>query len=173
MSIKAKIVKRKGISGQGLNRMKRYLRNLAFHNVEAGFFEESGVHPSDKNTQNWTYAQLMAFHELSVEHTSKRPVFGEASKIIPKELSIKISPTIVSDLKRAITSGSTSPEKALDCGGKVMLIALDDIFGRTPPLAKNSQNTIDKKGHAYPMIETGALRDALRFKNSKDKKVKQ
>lgn len=172
MSIKAKISKRKGLEGQGLVRLRRYLRNLSFHNVDTGFFAESGVHPSIRNTEKWTYAQLMGFHELQVNFTDRRPIFSIASKKLVKDIPVYLLPTLLKSLDNAVKGRSTNPDDVLNKGGLIMRDAILEVFGKTPPLAANTDSTVKRKGFQSPMIETGALQDAVSYRNSRDKKVK-
>ena len=59
--ITASIVKTKN---KGWDDLKKYLKQLTKDSVEVGYFNDQGIYPSDRNTDGWTYAQLMAYHEL-------------------------------------------------------------------------------------------------------------
>lgn len=172
MAVRAKIVKKNRSVTSGMSGLKRFITLLSKHKVETGLFEESGVHPSKKNTQQWTYAQLMGFHELQIEFAPRRPIFATASKNIKKSISQQISVMLKQELGKSIKKGSSKPTNVLDEAGINIAKEIDKVFGSSQ-LAPNSERTARRKGFNSPMIESGDLRNEISYRNTKDKRIKK
>lgn len=169
--IKAAISKKQG---QGFDELRKYLKELTGESVSVGYFAEQGVYPSKRNTQQWSYAQLMAYHELYADQNGVqlRPIFGEMTrKDIPK-LRKMLKEMYIGQIRAAYQKKSTANvSRALDMSGQYVAGLLRKRFG-IRSLPRNTPFTIRKKGSNKPMIETGKLRDSLSYKNSKDNKRK-
>lgn len=159
--IKGGIKKVKG--AKAFTNLRRFSDNLSRRSVQAGYFDGK-IHPSPRNSQRWTYAELMSFHEFQVESFTRRPLFTIASKNIQRNYSKLITPDFKRALNLAVTKGVTKPDKQLDNIGRNLLTEIDKVFGDTSQLTPNRPSTIAKKGFNSPMIETGALRDNLQYR---------
>ena len=99
--ITARIVKKKG---GGWDELKKYLTQLHKDYVEVGYFNDQGIYPSKKNTQNWSYANLMAYHELQADKNlvPLRPVFGSVTKTQKNALRKQTGEVLKESTKRYI-----------------------------------------------------------------------
>lgn len=154
--------------GGGFDKLREYLEGLSGQSVEVGYFAEQGAHPSTKNTQRWSFAQLMAYHELYADEngTQLRPIFGD----MVRRDSAKLRRGLLELYKKQLRgvykrNGASTPVHTLEGSGTLIAGLIRKRFG-IRSLAKNMPSTIRKKGFNSPMIETGELRDALSIKNS-------
>ena len=147
-------------------KLKKYIKSFRGECVQAGFLGGE-LYPSDRNTEGWTYAELMAFHELEVKFTHKRQVFKQASVRHGEEISKKAVERFRKGMISSVRGNLKRPENVLNPLGKLMKMKIRGTFGKTSSLIpKNTRNTINRKGHSLPMIEDGVLRSGLSYRNS-------
>jgi len=163
--ITARIVKKKG---GGWDELKKYLTQLHKDYVEVGYFNDQGIYPSKKNTQNWSYANLMAYHELQADKNlvPLRPVFGSVTKTQKNALRKQTGKFLRNQLRGTYyhrVGGDNSPQKLYSMLGRNLGQVLKTRFG-SRGLARNELSTIKRKGSRLPMIDKGHLRDAVSYK---------
>ena len=123
---------------------------------------ESGIHEESK----LPYADLIAILSAGVssKNMPARPIFRYAMK----SYDIKAS-SLRRDLKKYLSNiGSPTPAISLDKvytnWAKGFSKEVLDIFGENPPLAKNSEETIARKGgRNTPLVDTEDLKDNLGY----------
>jgi len=169
--ITASIVKTKN---KGWDDLKKYLKQLTKDSVEVGYFNDQGIYPSDRNTEGWTYAQLMAYHELQCDQNlvPLRPIFGSITPTQMNKFKRTAGKMLTNGLRGSYyhgVKGYHTPEKLYSMLGIQYGEMIRSRFG-VRNLARNKASTIKKKGSRLPMIETGKLRDAVSYKTSKQRK---
>ena len=167
--IKAAISKKKG---KGFDKLRKYLKELSGESVSVGYFSDQGTYPSKKNTQNWSYAQLMAYHELFADQNGVqlRPIFGDVSRRDVAKIRKNVREIYAKQLVGSYKGNKTaSPKRTLNLSGQFLASLVKRRFGMRS-LPRNLPSTIQKKGFNAPMIETGKLRDSLSYKNTIENK---
>ena len=163
--ITARITKKKN---GGWDELKKYISQLSKDYVEVGFFNDQGIYPSKRNTDGWSYAQLMAYHELQADQNlvPLRPVFGSVTKGQKEGLRKQSGKFLRNQLRGAYyhrTTGEHTPQKLYSMLGRNLGEILKSRFG-SRGLPRNALSTIKRKGSRLPMIDTGHLRDAVSYK---------
>lgn len=171
MTITSKIKKRK--NAQGLNKLKKYLREISGAKVEVGFLgNETYDHP--RNTEGWSYAEMMGFHELAVDFTERRKIFKQTSISHKKDIANFAKDILIKDLKTSLIRPIRKPDKALDEIGFHIKSKIENTFGKVTPLVPpNKYATIKQKGHGKPMVEDGTLMKGLGVRNTISKSIKK
>lgn len=121
--------------------------------VEAGWFSESGQHP----TADMSFVDLASIYEFGFPPSRKRQplmyIEREFRKHMDKGIQEKLSGYIKGEVKL---------EDLLDCIGDDLNETAYDVIGSNPPLKKfrNSNNP------DTPLVDTGALADAFSWKTT-------
>lgn len=146
-----------------INRLIKKFEELGQESLEVGHFEEQGKHSS-----GMSYPELMQIHEHGLG-VPKRPVFNIAKFKEPP----KTSPTVKKFMDNWMQSNRSSATKnLLDNIGTHYRDLIKSIFGDIKELKSNSPYTIKLKGKNSPLIESGDLRDKVKYKSSKNRGLK-
>lgn len=168
MAITAKIKKRK--VSKRFQKTLKHLESLRNLNIKVGYFDDSGKH----SRADVSYAQLAFWHEFGVEG-----VEGRGSMKYPARFLFTISSSIIemsltksmaNDIRGIIVSPNN--KRSTYSLANKMVAEISDTFG-DPILGRNSQATINRKGHDSPLIETGELQDNLGYKINDEGVIKQ
>ena len=161
-------------NNKGWDNLKQYFKTLTKDYVEVGYFADQGVYPSKKNTKKWSFAQLMAYHELQCDENlvPLRPVFGSITKtqmrgftkVSAKMFRNQLRGTYYHGLSEANSPKALYKLYAVQIGGMIR-----ERFG-SRSLARNEKSTIKRKGSALPMIDTGLLMNSLSYRISRQPK---
>lgn len=149
---------------------KNRLRNLIstldrLHNqdVRYGFFEESGSHPESPHLN---YPTLAFIHEKREDGVPARPILTISSEKNKREMA-KFSLNATRDfINRAALLKREAPTVLLREIGEKGVKLTKPIFGDSSLLAPNTDGVARAKGSNKPMIDYGALKEALASKES-------
>ena len=153
--MQARIIKK----GKDTEKLLRSFANLASKSLRVGHFEADGKHYS-----GMSYPDLMELH-----HTGTGTGSGEIPpRPILDLLSYRIFNTRgIRDLvvKREINKLLKNPEKIslLNVVGEQIVKIEKSLFGSGGPLLANSPYTIALKGRDDPLVDSGTLRDKVRY----------
>lgn len=149
---------------------KNRLRNLIttldrLHNedVRYGFFSESGQHPESPQLN---YPELAWIHEDRQDGVPARPVLSISSRINKQEMTDFSLKATRDFINRAARLKRESPATLLRLIGNKGVALTKPIFGDSSLLESNSYSVAKAKGFNKPMIEYGALKEALSSKES-------
>lgn len=150
---------------KGYQNTIKHLEKIDKSHAEWGVYQENGMHPE----AGVTYSELMAIHELRQDKW-QRPAFKISTK---KMFQIRYKKLLVKGLSdyiyRAASGKYENVDKVLKPVAREGRDRTYHIFGNNTFLVRNTQETINRKGHAMPLIETGELREKIRFKVVKGK----
>lgn len=138
--------------------------------VEVGYFKEQGKHPTTRN--NLSYAELMAMQELR-EDGHDRPLLTYGYIENEGNFEENILDNIQDFMYNGAWGKTHSIKKYLDNIGKFQLKSLKALFGDSSFLKPNTTSTSLRKGFQAPLIETGALRDNLSYRESITNKIQR
>lgn len=148
------------------NRLRNLISTLGrLHNqdVKYGFFEESGNHPESPHLN---YPTLAYIHEKREDGVPSRPIMTISSEK-NKHKMIKHSLEATRDfINRAALLKRDAPTILLKVIGEKGVTLTKPIFGDSSLLAPNTDGVARSKGFNKPMVEYGALKEALTFKES-------
>ena len=142
-------------SGQGIARKLQQLKERLATNQEAaiGLPADAGTHPD----AGMSYARLGAIHE-----------FGSPSAGIPERSFLRAPLRAAQDelaghfreMMPLVAQGEMTMQQALDAiGAKAAAVSQEAIGAGIPPA--NSDETARRKGSSKPLVDTGALRQAI------------
>lgn len=152
------------------NRLRNLISSLSRldkQDVRYGFFQESGNHPESPHLN---YPTLAAIHELR-EDPQQRPILGISSSRNKNEMQKYTSNEIGNFVERAALLKRDSPGTLLRSIGEMGVKLTKPIFGDSSLLKPNTEATAKSKGFNRPMIDYGALKEALSSKISTNGKV--
>lgn len=150
-------VKKTGTSNTA--KMLNSFAKLSENTVQAGHFAEQGEHP----TAGMSYVDLMRLHASGKEYVVRDPL------AVLRWLVRSIPTSVYGNNLRAFM---TNPQdtgaltRIFDSLGGYLAEREKRIFGDTKYLSGDN-------GNISPLIDTGALVEAVSYKNSIDRKLKQ
>lgn len=146
----------------GLDGLKAKLVELRDRKILVGVVGDNAtrLHP---NGNGETIGQVGKWMEFGTEQIDKRPFVHEGIARLRKTDKIKAS------LKKAVSAivdgRAQTPEAALESLGDNAVNYVREAIDVSYEWAKdNAESTEKKKGFNHPLIDTGALRDAVNFK---------
>lgn len=133
--------------------LKTVMKEVSKRVVKAGHFKEAGNHWS-----GYSFAELMEMHEVGMGDLPSRPVYLMAGILLSENIVSEVG----GDIKDFIGKGETS---ALDKVGEFMQDEIKSVFGDLSMLREKAPSTKKRsKSPDTPLVETGELRDAVRYK---------
>lgn len=145
--------------GSGSDKLLAQISELSKNQVEVGHFAIQGQHP----TAEMSYVDLMKFHASGRTYVVRDPI------AVLKWMTKRIPTQVYGGLLRQFFS-NPSDKKSLvslfDSIGKYLSDKEKSIFGNPAYLQATSLN-LD------PLVDTGALVDAVSYRNTIDKRLKQ
>lgn len=140
-------------SGQGVTRRLREIQERLSSNLEVaiGLPASSGSHPDSQ----MTYAKLGAIHEFGTRNIPERSFLRVPLRAAQDELAGHFR-----RLMPKVARGEMTIMQALDqIGARAASIPQEAIqAGIAPP---NAPSTVRQKGSSNPLIDTGAMRQAI------------
>ena len=140
-------------SGQAVERKLRQLRERLATRKEAaiGLPADAGTHPE----AGMPYAKLGAIHEFGAKHIPERSFLRVPLRAAQDELAAHFR-----ELMPLVADGSMTMDQALNAiGAKAAGISQEAISSGIPPA--NAPETVRRKGSSNPLVDTGALRQAI------------
>jgi hypothetical protein len=144
------------------NKLVKRLGQLAQKRVKVGVLEETGgnkLHPDS----NLTLIELAAVHEFGSEKAGI-PERSFIRSTAERSDVIRGYQTLAAEQVREVVAGKSANAALNEMGAYLAEKTKETIIeGRTsgPPL---KQETIDRKGSSTPLLDTGALVDAIQHK---------
>lgn len=139
------------------------LDRLDGQSVAWGFFEESGQHPESPHLN---YPTLAYIHEFREDGIAQRPLLGishQRNKVRMKQFSLFETKKFI---ERAAMLKRESPAVLLRKIGDKGVSMTKPIFGDSSLLTPNTAAVAAKKGFNAPLVDYGALKEALSSKVS-------
>ena len=146
-----------------LRNLIQALDKLDGQHVKYGFFEESGNHPESPHLN---YPELAWIHEDRQDGVPRRPIMtisDNNNKVRMKQYSALKTKQFI---ERAALLKRESPGTLLRQIGQRGVDLTKPIFGDSSLLTPNSASVAANKGFNSPMVEYGALKEALSSKIS-------
>ncbi len=140
---------------KGLARIQKQLRDLAKFRIEVGFFGDDGsaLHPGSTLTVSAT----AAIQEFGIDDTPERSFMRSA--IIMRQAEIAKA---YADNTSAMIAGKKTLVESQSEIAKVITKAIRDRLKSAPSWAKPlDTETVEEKGSATPLKQTGTLERAL------------
>lgn len=131
------------------------LEKLSEESVSTGYYPEQGYHTE----YNMTYANLMSIHETGKFGMPVRPVRWLTTRYMKNSYQGGWSLAIKKYLQGKQGLKSSLHEIGIEAAGYAR-----GLFGKSPPLEVNSNETIVEKGANTPLVDTGELRDKWGYK---------
>jgi hypothetical protein len=138
--------------GEGLDKLKQIDKSTA---IKIGVISGTGEHP--KGTAGQTIAEIAWWNEFGTKNIPERPFLRPALRD-----NLPAYRSIIESALKAILGGKLKPDQAIGVLGER---AQRDVQNRITVLADppNAEATIEAKGSSSPLIDIGALRQAIRW----------
>jgi hypothetical protein len=132
------------------------VKDMANSHVKIGILEEAGAHQGDGEVL--TVADVASFHEFGTENAPERSFIRATINEQRDDLK-----TLSKKLQAAILTGKMSAKQALGLMGEKMQAEMINKIneGIEPEL---DPKTIKRKGSSTPLIDTGQLKQSIRYK---------
>jgi hypothetical protein len=132
------------------------VKSMANSHVKIGILEEAGAHQGDDSTL--TVADVASFHEFGTVNTPERSFIRATVNEHRDELK-----TLSKKLQASILTGKMTAKQALGLLGEKMQAEMINRIneGIEPGL---DPKTIERKGSSTPLIDTGQLKQSIRYK---------
>ena len=120
--------------------------------IKAGVLESAG---NEKNGAS--VADVATWNEYGTSHIPSRPFIAIATdehKGWQSEVKVRMLD---------VMSPEGSISESLDAIGKQMKTDIKNVIGDRGKLAPNAPSTVARKGHNYPLIDTGTLLDSIDY----------
>ena len=131
------------------NNLERKIKNLSRSNVEAGFFDSQGKHP----TAGMSFVDLIKIHEFGMFGVTQRMPMAKISDKAWNDFTVRSGMVISRYLQ-----GRVSMDRFLDDIGKETNEVAYSVFGHSPPLILTQSKT--------PLVDTGELSDGFSWRIS-------
>lgn len=145
--------------GSGSDKLLAQFSELSKNRVEVGHFAEQGMHP----TAEMSYVDLMRFHASGRTYVVRDPI--AVLKWMVKRIPVDIYGNHLREFFKN-PSDKRSLTAIFDSIGRFLSDKEKSIFGN-PSYLKTTSFNLD------PLVDTGALVDAVSYKNSIDKRLKK
>jgi hypothetical protein len=165
MGIKLRLRKK----GNKLQKIRKAMHHLNGQSTQVGHFEEQGDH----STAEMPYTDLMRMHHFGVGGLKPRQVL---TLLVFRNRKLQ-DPKFSSAMKTWGDGPYTiqNNNKLLDTFGQILAREEKSIFGKASPLMPPSApfKEVGVMGPTAPLVDTGELKEAVRYKTSTNKNLKK
>lgn len=151
----------------GIGKIRLRLEELAKTQITIGWQGPSGAAEHPK--AGIPVAQLAAYHELGTDNMPARPALAVTFEGARAELNAAVGKAL-SDLVDGRLDPDAVAKRLGELGVARVRETIDDSPAWADPLA---ERTAKRKGHAHPLVETGALYDAVSWAERRDGKIQE
>lgn len=152
-----------------LKKLARMAAKLEKTYSEYGYFQEQGIHQES----GLSYPYLMSIHEWGTAngHIPARKPFSIAIFGGGQSLLKALKRPMAAHVRSATRKVNYPVDQTLEIFGSVGVYMTKGLFGSST-LLSNAPSTIRQKGFDAPLVETGDLRDNMRYRTSENKRLR-